>query len=367
MKKTLIAASMISMSGMTFAQVTITGTVAMGYKNSTSAASSYLSGATLNQAVSEAFVGGSGGNPKGNASGFGIDTTAIKVAAIEDLDGGYSVAAELGFDGLSRAGVAGNDTSLSLTTPVGRLSLKSYKPEDYLSGTFSAGGVGMDGKVFAPRGLNDSIGFTTKLGPVYVGLSHFEQGSGSGGATPGAGLGIGVGGAGSETTTKQRFNSLSATYVDGGLVANLNYLAYDHRVDGKNSSYKDVVRVGATYDFGFAKVGGGVSTLATMSGATWTEAGVSGSLPVTSSLTLGANYATATMDGTVYEVYTTSLGSVPRAAGVLDQTRFGYGLTANYALSKRTSITVSYANWLPYGVDNALRNEESTVLLSHSF
>jgi predicted porin len=117
-----------------------------------------------------------------------------------------------------------------------------------------------------------------------------------------------------------------------------------------------------SYDFGVAKLGGGVSSLTVMSGAVLNDAAVAVSVPVSSALTVGANYAQSSLGGTVVQ---TSIGIT--TAGQLDQNRSGYGLSAVYALSKRTSFIANYASWLPYGVGVAQRNEESNLLLSHSF
>jgi len=360
MKKSLIALAVVAISGAASAQVTITGNYTFGYKTSTTAPSTAATGSTVTQQITQAIAGGNAGNPTGDSSGLGIDTSLVTFSAKEDLGGGMSVAAEMNIDGLNRSGVSGGDSSLKLTTSVGRLTLQTYKPVDYLSGGISGvGGVGMDNKVFPARGLKDSVGFDTKLGPVFVGLAHGEQASASGGSTSGVGMGLGVGGAGAASTTGQRYNSLSATYVGGPLVANLNYLAYDGRKDNVNTSYKDVIRTAASYDFGVAKVGGGVSVLTVTGGGVLTDSLVAVSVPVTSALTLGANFAMENYTGTVVEA---AVGI--SKAGQQDQTRSGYGLSASYALSKRTSVIASYANWLPY--EGAARNSETNLLLSHS-
>jgi predicted porin len=362
MKKSLIALAVVAISGAASAQVTITGNYTFGYKTSTQAPNQ---GGALQQGaqtITQALAGGNGGNPNGDASGLGIDTSLVTFSAKEDLGGGMSVAAEMNIDGLNRSGASGGDSSLKLTTSVGRLTLQTYKPVDYLSGGISGvGGPGMDNKVFPARGLKDAIGFDTKLGPVFLGIAHGEQASLTGGSTAGAGIGLGSGGAGAASTTGQRYNSLSATYVGGGLIANVNYLVYDARTENLNTSYKDVIRAAASYDLGVAKVGGGFSLLTTMSGATLTDGLVAVSVPV-GALTLGANFATETVNGTVLQKYTET---VTLPAGVIDQTRTGYGLSATYALSKRTSLIANYANWLSaLGKD---RSSETNLLISHSF
>nr|WP_315493727.1 porin [uncultured Rhodoferax sp.] len=359
MKKSLIALAVLAASGASFAQVTITGNYTAGYKSSYQAPRQGTAGQQAIQGVTQAIAGGSGGNAVGDSSGLGIDTSLITFAAKEDLGGGMSVAAEMSIDGLSRGGVSGGDSSLKLTTSVGRLTLQTYKPVDYLSGGISGvGGVGMDNKVFPSRGLKEGVGFDTKLGPVFVGLAHLEQASVSSSTTSGVGMGLGVGGAGAAGTTGQRLNSLSATYVGGALIANVNYLVYDGRTDNVNTSYKDVIRTAASYDFGVAKLGGGLSVLTTTGGSTLTDSMIAVSVPL-GALTLGANFAQETSAGTIAQA---ALGV---AAGDLDQTRSGYGLSATYALSKRTSLIATYANWLSAAGKD--RSSETNLLVSHSF
>jgi len=352
MKKTLIVLAVTAGTGVASAQVTITGNYTAGYKSSTTSAQS-----SAVQQVTQKLAGGDAGNPVGDSSGFGIDTSLVTFTATEDLGGGMSVAAEMSIDGLNRAGVSGGDSSLKLTTGIGRITLQTYKPAEYLSGSFGVGGVGMDNKVFPARTLKDSVGFDTKLGPVILSVSQQEQGTPNT-VVPNAALGLGVGASGSAAVVGQRLTSLSGTYMSGSLVANLNFISYDNRTDGQNTSYKEVVRTGATYDFGVVKIGGGFSQLTLMSGGTLTDSAISLAIPV-GALTLGANYAQETADGTA------AMASFGLAKGALDQTRNGYGLSATYALSKRTSIIANYANWLPYA--GASRNSETNLLLSHSF
>jgi predicted porin len=362
MKKSLIALAVLAASGASFAQVTITGNYTVGFKSSYTAPNKGTGLEQGIQTVTQALAGGSGGNPVGDSSGFGVDTSLITFTAKEDLGGGMSVAAEMSIDGLTRGGVSGGDSSLKLTTSVGRLTLQTYKPVDYLSGGISGvGGVGMDNKVFPSRGLKDAVGFDTKLGPIYLGVAHLEQASVSSSTTSGVGAGLGVGGAGAASTTGQRLNSLSATYVGGALIANVNFLVYDGRTDNVNTSYKDVIRTAASYDFGVAKLGAGVSVLTTTGGSTLTDSMIAVSVPV-GALTLGVNFAQETSAGTVAQTFS---GPLPLTAGQLDQTRNGYGLSATYALSKRTSLIATYANWLSAAGKD--RNNETNLLLSHSF
>ncbi len=374
MKKTLTAMAVLAATTGAFAQVTITGSVISGYKESSvsGAAGTGLAKSknTALASVADTFVGGSGGNATGDSSGLGLDTTTITFAASEDLGGGMKVDASMNIDTLNRGSVAGGDSSLKLTTSVGRFTVQTYKPVDYLSGGISGvGGAGLDDRVFSARVNRDSVGFDTKLGPVYLGFAQLEAGPSKKDKT--VALGLGVGASGDATTVAQRINSYSATYVGGPLIANLNYLTYDNR-GTTDSTYKDVIRTSASYDFGGFKMGAGYSVTTTMAGATVKDSLISASLPK-GNWTLGANYGVGEVNGSSIAfnavAAATSVGTATALGiqpGDLDGTRSGYSLTAAYALSKRTSITASYVNWLssPFAAN---RNTETTLLLAHSF
>ena len=374
MKKTLIALAVLAASGASFAQVTVTGSIISGYKQS-SVSGAAGTGLALQKngalaSVADTFVGGSGGNATGDSSGLGLDTSTITFAASEDLGAGMKVDASMNIDTLNRGSVAGGDSSLKLTTSIGRFTLQTYKPVDYLSaGISGVGGAGLDDRVFSARVNRDSVGFDTKLGPVYLGIAQLEAGPSKKDKT--VALGLGVGSSGDASTVAQRINSYSATYVGGGLIANLNYLTYDNR-DNTDSTYKDVVRTSASYDFGFMKLGAGYSVTTTMAGATVKDSLVAASVPV-GSWTFGANYGAGEVNGSSIAANAIdkakgagTAAALQVGAGDLDGTRSGYSLTAAYALSKRTSVTASYVNWLssPFA---ASRNNETTLLLAHSF
>lgn len=374
MKKTLIALAVLATSGASFAQVTVTGQVIAGYKQSSvSEAAGTGLAKTKNGAlasVADTFVGGSGGNATGDSSGLGLDTTTITFAASEDLGSGMKIAASMNIDTVNRKEVLGGDTSLKLTTGIGRFTLQTYRPVDYLSaGISGVGGASLDDRVFSARVNRDSVGFDTKLGPVYVGVAMFEAGKSKKNSTSDVGLGVGSAGAGS--TTDQRINSYSVTYVGGPLIANLNYLTYDS-MGATDSGYKDVIRTSASYDLGVVKLGGGYSVTTTAAGGTVKDALVAASIPA-GSWTFGANYGMGTVDGTTIAAAAIdaakgagTAAALGVQAGDLNGTRSGYSLTAGYALSKRTSVTASYVNWLssPFA---ATRNTEATLFLSHSF
>ncbi|HCX81334.1 MAG TPA: hypothetical protein DHV01_06990 [Rhodoferax sp.] len=383
MKKSLIALAVLAASGASFAQVTITGQVIAGYKQSSvSGEAGSGNEATKNKllaGVADSFVGGSGGNATGDSSGLGLDTSTITFAASEDLGGGMKIAASMNIDKVNRKEVQGGDTSLKLTTGIGRFTLQTYRPVDYLSaGVSGVGGAGLDDRVFSARVNRDAVGFDTKLGPVYVGVAMLEAGKSKTSTT--TDVGLGVGSAGAAGTTGQRINSYSVTYVGGPLIANLNYLTYDS-IGTTDAGYKDVIRTSASYDLGVVKLGGGYSVTTTAAGGTVKDALVAASVPA-GSWTFGANYGMGTVEGTTIArsaagqaliangtapaAVSATLNALGINADSLNGTRSGYSLTAGYALSKRTSVTASYVNWLssPFA---ATRSTEATLFLSHSF
>jgi hypothetical protein len=303
MKKTLIALAVLAASGASFAQVSITGSYAYGYEASSTAAT-------------------------GDKSGLGIDTTYVAFAASEDLGGGMKASALMALDGFGRGTATGGDSNLTLSGGFGSLSLDNGKGSEYLSGDY----VGMDEKVFSAKTVSDSVTYKTpSFSGFTVSLSHAE--SDASGA-----VGLGVGAAG--TYTGQRSNTISLSYAAGPLSVNAGLRSYDQQGD------KSLARAKASYDLGVAKIGGGIvqKNLAT---GTRTDSLIGAIVPF-GNLTLVADIANRKLSDT---------GA--------DSTVSGYGLSASYALSKRTGVSLTYANWDVAGA--ATRSTKTSLLLAHSF
>lgn len=330
MKKTLVALAVLAASGASFAQVTITGNLTMGYEV-------------------DHF-----GTSKSEQSGFGVDTAEIYFNASEDLGGGLKATAKLGFDGVTRGGANGGDSVLGLSGGFGALTLATTKGADYLSGGVAkVGGNSMDGKVFSVRLPADSIAYAYAFGPVTVSLSHVE---------PLNKLGLGNGAAGADgtyaytnfdgvtaTAENQRTNRIAAKYAAGKLVVDGGYAVYDQQgITSTND--KSQIRLSASYDLGAVAIGGGMVQNTKNSG-TRTDALLSISAPL-GALTLGADYATRTTNG-----YANSAN---------DGTITGYGLSADYALSKRTNVGVYYTNF-KQSLTATENSSYTAVLVSHSF
>lgn len=340
MKKSLVALAVLAASGASFAQVSITGTVAMGYR---------VSGG----------VGATAASTGADASGLGTDTTVLNFAAKEDLGGGKAIEAKFGLDGVTRGGVGAGDASLAVSGGFGKISLATGRGSDYLSGGVSGvGGVGFDDKVFSRLDASDSIGYTSpSMGGFTLGLSHAEAATSRAAelTTP---IGLGVGATGIPVAnTYQRSSGVTGSYAAGPLAVTLNYTMYDQQgvggtaaAVGDSNNSKSRVSIAGAYDFGMAKLGAGFrSTQFTL--GTRNDSFLAVGVPL-GALTLGADWGSRTQ--------------ADRVTATDNGTRTGTGVKADYALSKRTSVIASYARWDAV-VGAAGASTETNLLLSHSF
>jgi hypothetical protein len=367
MKKTLIALAALAASGATFAQVTLSGNLTMGYK------------ATQNAKPAQ-----------NEAAGFGVDTSQIDFSVKENMGGGQSVHAKMALAGLDRSGESGNgaaqgrDATLTYTnTSFGQLELGTTSSVNYFAGIASAGApvIDFDGKLFETRSSSDYISYTVPIGPVYIQLNYGEP-------SGGLGLGRGTTGAGA---LGQRNNTISAYYSAGGLTLLGAFRTYDNRKVGNllgatgfaeyaAGTKDDVTNIQGSYDFGVAKIGAGFQAANASNGVHVNDALVGFSVPV-GSWTFGGTYArSAASDAKDTAAFGWNLANY-------NGTATGYSLGASYAISKRTSITTKYARWThsgysQYEADGALvagggaptsglgydrTATETSILLSHSF
>jgi predicted porin len=332
MKKSLIALAVLAASGASFAQVSITGNYTFGYRASSA--------------------------PAGDTSGLGIDTSLVTFEAKEDLGGGMAAGAKMNIDGLNRGGIAGGDSGMYISGGFGKISLDTARGSDYLSGgTSGVGGVGMDGKVFSTLTAADSISYTSpSFGGVTFGLSHDEAAVTQAGETASP-VGLGVGAAGTPVSASyQRGTSVTVGYAAGPLAINANYKVWDQQGSANSSNSKNRVSIRGAYDFGVVKLGAGYRNQQFVTGVRQ-DSFLAVGVPL-GALTLGADFA--------QRVHNDTANSIPAVAGAVDGTRTGYGLKAEYALSKRTSFIASYASW-EATVGAASRSTETNLLLSHSF
>jgi len=234
MKKTLIALAALAATGASFAQVTITGTVASGFQQSVTNAYTGIQGSvvagTLGN-VPQGTVLSANGNrvaTQNAASGFGVDTADINFTAKEDIGGGQSVEAKFGLTNVARGGAGtgafgADDLTLTYTnTSFGRIQMGTTYGAAVHSGIPSAGApvIDMDGKLFETRTNSDYINYAVPVGPVVLVLNLGEASTG---------IGLGLGQSGVPTVIKQRSTSIAAIYTDGPLQAVAGYKVSDNR------------------------------------------------------------------------------------------------------------------------------------------
>lgn len=329
MKKTLVALAALAATG-AFAQVTITGQLAMGYLQSTS--------------------------PAGDAGGLGVDTSQIDFAASEDLGAGWKADAKMSLAGADRSGESGNGTvggrnaTLAISTPNGTVTLGSVKAGDYLSGGVAGVGgtwydfTGSDNTyLFSPRAKRDTLTYALPVGAFTFTVSHQE-----GKDTQGLGTGA-------QGTQVQRLNSYAVKYAAGALVVDGAVLQFDQAQTGGDATSKDEQRLSGSYDLGVAKLGAGVQITNYQSGAKKTQTLLGAAIPL-GNLSLGAQWGQRKS-----EDYTTGAAAVGG-----NGTRTGYTLAAVYSLSKRTSIAAQYLSWDAV-VNPSARTTATGVLLNHTF
>jgi predicted porin len=319
MKKTLIALAVLATAGTAFAQVTISGRYAYGYR--------------VNNVA--------GGSETG---GFGVRDSFVKFSATEDLGGGMKAAANMQIESTDRAqGVTGGDSSLALTTSVGTLTMGNGTQYTDTADMF---GVGMysGGPFLGDRQaytntevVQDFVSFATSFGPVGVTLMHREA----------AASFVGSGAAGSTT---QRDNTIALSYAGGPLSVYGDYTAYDNKAANTAGSggFDNRMTLGGNYDFGVVKLGLGVQTNKYTQGKS-DEAFIGVSVPL-GNLSLAADFTTVKASDT----------------NTFDGNANAYGLQAKYNLSKRTDIRARYMS-IDRDFNATGRSSRSELLLRHSF
>jgi len=336
MKKTLVALAVLAASGASFAQVSLTGAIAMGYAQGTNNA-----GAT--------------------SSGLGVDTATLDFAVSEDLGGGMKLTAHQSFDTVRRNSVIGGDTGMSIGTSAYTFSLDSYLSPDTVGAGFgNVGGApinGWDGRVTSARSLVDRAQVAIPFGAFTLVMSHNEVN-----ANGSAEHGLGVGAQGSAAT--QRANAITGLYSAGKLNAALTLASWD----AQPVQFKSRVIASAKYDFGVAKVGAGVDFENYNNAGTRNDALVSVGFPI-GALTLGAQWVQRQYNGTNGTGSATPTPTIA-SVGSADATYTGTSFGATYALSKTSAVSAQYQTWSQFNTSAAANANNSNlfeVVLSKSF
>ncbi len=326
MKKTLIAMAAVAVAGVASAQVTITGSMAVGY-------------------AVKSYANDSAGVAPASNAGYGSNGTSLTFSATEDLGGGLSVAASVGIDDAEYGvGVTGNGSSLSLSGPFGTVAMTMGEETcDGLSQ--QGGGARLDGAGFGCSANSaDFLKYTLpELAPglkIAVGAGDAISANGNLNAEAANGLGGDV-----ASTTWY------ADYASGPLALGANLTNYNGTY--LTGNYQAKRRIMASFDLGVAKISAGMQSGGVALGSKSDRTVLGVSIPM-GALTAGIGY-----------------GSIKTTT-----TRSTTGLNLKYALSKRTAIVGEFDRTSGDGnVSSASSatsngNKErslSRVLVTHSF
>jgi hypothetical protein len=330
MKKTLIALAVLAASGASFAQATITGNFTTGFASVTT-----------------------GGATTTDSAGLGVDTSEVFFGTSEDLGGGYKAALSMGLAGADRSGESGNGTvngrnaALNITTPVGVLTLATSKAADYLNGGLAGVGAyyqGFDGKVQSARTSRDIMSFTVPMGAFSVAATYQESANL---------LGLGAGTAGTSATTGQSLTGLVGSYASGALAANVTYLQFASPIGGTRNQ----TRLSANYDFGVAKVGGGMVVTNQDNPAANTPQ------PRTMDALVAA---TVPFGKTTFGITWTQRRTDDQIVAANSGQRNGTAFQIAHALSKRTAVIGNWARW-DAGINVPNGSTMYLLAVSHSF
>ena len=315
MKKTLVALAAVAVTTGAFAQATMTGSLAYGYRQS-----------QLSTAVT--------------ASGIGANSAAIDFAVTETIEGLGKVSGKMGISSKnSDQSAAARDSNLKLDLgSAGAFTMSAVYGYSWLADTASTGSVAAcsftNGDCatgighFSTYGYNDNFGYALKVtDSLSVSFTHTEPNTANSGI-----------GAGASAATSGRYNTYSATYSANNMVVTGGYRTYDlANVATANSSYRH--RAAFTYNLGVAQVGAGYEQNTATYGNTATDTLFNLALNVPNSpLTVSATFGQRALAG--------------NATASADTVYTGSIYAAKYTLSNRTSLNATYLTNQSSGTTN---------------
>jgi GBP family porin len=337
MKKSLLAlAAMGAFAGAAHAQssVTVSGLLEAGYTSKSIRAVGSAAGAEVAQS---GITGGHFGTP------------VLRVEGTEDLGGGvtagFAIRDEFNTGTGARASTIGvfTESFVSLTSKqLGSLSAgRMYPASRDLGGVYRF--MGDIGRINV--NLNSTVNSNTVqyVTPAFQGFSasaaYTATGKTASSADP---TGVDDG----KEPMNQIAIGLRGTIAKASLAASLETQKIAAATVGADQAINTITSVGASYDFGVAKLGAAYfdQKLTLAGGADGGKRNaytINLAAPVTKVITLGASFAS-------YEVSLAAGGDKPKA----NIMTFG----AQYALSKRTSIYGSYQQVTNSGANDALKS-----------
>jgi predicted porin len=312
MKKSLVALAVLAASGASFAQsnVTLYGLADIWFG---SVKTDNGAGTSVTQTKLD--------------SG-GVNTSRWGVKGSEDLGGGLKANFVL-------------EQGFNLDTGAANVAGQAFSRYSYVgfSGGFGEVKFGKTGTAYDDvSGASDAV-FDSALSPmnhVFASINYnwnpansiYYQAPTMGGFS--GALSYSLGEDKTATTSASAITSLNLTYGAGPVAVQLGYQVEDINNTAALPSDTKFTRLGASYNFGVATAKanyGKTTSVGNKDGYDATDYQIGVDFPVSSALTVSANYAK-------------SDDSNP--AGVYEQSRKGYGIAAAYTLSKRTFLYGGY-------------------------
>jgi len=345
MKKTLVALAVLTVAGTSFAQVTLSGKLGFGFQKQPSNATALVTTGDTQQ-------------------GMVMTDGDVRFVAVEDLGGGMKVTVdtEIRLRGRDDA-VSARNSTISLLTPVGLVSAGAIEAVSPLvSFTMAGSPVQLATNADANAGSRtstpiavrtniDAISLTMPIGPVTVTALYAEVNNAGGN---GALLGTVASSAGNDTGTTAY--TLLGRYAAGPLALYADYTQFDSKVTAINASpvvanfYKDWgrTRLGATYNFGMAKIGVGYLTA---------DHGYADQYSAALTVPMGAVTFGLTYAGRAEQK------AIPLTGNTVLKERTFTGAGVQYDFSKQTNLNLSYGTFT--GVANY--SDEYRIRLLKSF
>jgi predicted porin len=322
MKKTLIALAILTVSGASFAQssVTLSGVYSVSYQKDLTNTAANGNPLTNNSAIAAQSAAA---NAVGK--GFAVTDANLKLAAVEDLGGGLKASFDYTLETGAQRGtvVSRADSGIALSGSFGAVAVRNTRSSDLIASIGSAA-------ISLPDGLYDSSNIVARAAGDLVSytLPTFS------GVTASLTFFEGNDGAISLPTTDKFAYIVGLSYVNGPLTVGAALKSVNTPAATTKSSNYELM---ASYDLGVAKVAYAFDGKSATTGTYADDAnGVSVTVPV-GAFTVGANYF---------------------KRGTNKVTEVG----ATYAFSKRTSLSLASGKQTADANGNQMR-----VRLAHSF
>ena len=296
------------------------------------------------------------GKGLGSDANVHITDGNVTVAAVEDLGGGMKAGVSIDMrtrgreqrvDTAVRQEI-GRDAIVYVSGGFGTVSLGSVESGNGIMGLGLGGAQqslasGWDGAILSGAAYNQMLQWTSPtISGFNVSLTHVDSiGSVSVVNTTTAATGAMANNYDAALAAQQ----LGATYNNGPISASVDYAAFNNSTNTVTKSDRTRIRASASYDMGVMKLGVGIednkgtvyqsalvatqSTAATYKG---NQMIVGASLPV-GPLLLGAGYARNSENGVL-------VGDASNG----DEVAKGWLVSANYSLSKRTTLLGTYSD-----------------------